>query len=361
MWNAPELTPTTANDEINTSLAYGFGFDFCGVEIDASTGIVNVDKYVSAHDCGTVLNPGLAEGQIRGSWASAYGATFLEEFCYDADGAFRSGTFAEYLVPTAADLPDLTLVHPTPHPSPYTRLGAKGIAEGNQYSTPVCIANAVADALGIDDVQLPLKPAKVLEWLAPEEPPPSSNAVLGSAARLEPATLGQPTISGSDEMQMPATPAQIWDMLLDPNRLARIVPGCEKLEASGDKGFTGTVILGVGPVKGRFDARIDLIDLEKPNKATLVGSAHGALGASRGTGAFELIGNDGGTLVRYSYSVELSGKVVAVGGRMIRGAAKQLIDRFMHALVQQAGRDDGPRDPSGGLAGRLKRLVRSDR
>ncbi|MEM9684402.1 MAG: xanthine dehydrogenase family protein molybdopterin-binding subunit, partial [Pseudomonadota bacterium] len=110
MWNAPELTPTTANDEINTSLAYGFGFDFCGVEIDANTGVIRVDKYVSAHDCGTILNPGLAEGQIRGSWASSYGATVLEEFCYDADGSFQSGTFAEYLVPTAAELPDFTLV-----------------------------------------------------------------------------------------------------------------------------------------------------------------------------------------------------------------------------------------------------------
>ncbi len=361
MWNAPELTPTTANDEINTSLAYGFGFDFCGVEVDPSTGIVTVDKYVSAHDCGAVLNPGLAEGQIRGSWASAYGATFLEEFCYDADGAFRSGTLAEYLVPTAADLPDLTLVHPTPNPSPYTRLGAKGIAEGNQYSTPACIANAVADALGIDDVELPLKPARVLEWLAPEEPTPSSNAVPGFAVSPAPATPGRPTISGSGEAQMPASPAEVWDILLDPDRLARIVPGCERLDAAGDNGFTGTVILGAGPVKGRFDARIDLIDLEKPHQATLVGSAHGALGASRGTGAFELIDSDGGTLVRYSYSVELSGKVVAVGGRMIRGAAKQLIDRFMHALMQQAGREDGPRDPAGGLADRLKRLMRGDR
>ena len=160
MWNAPELTPTTAKDEINTSLAYGFGFDFCGVEVDPATGVVTVDRYVSAHDCGTILNPGLAEGQIRGSWASAYGATFLEEFRYEEDGTFRSGTFAEYLVPTAAELPEIRLVHPTPHPSPYTRLGAKGIAEGNQYTTPVCVANAVADALGVEDIQLPLKPAK---------------------------------------------------------------------------------------------------------------------------------------------------------------------------------------------------------
>ena len=352
MWNAPELTPTTAKDEINTSLAYGFGFDFCGVEVDPATGVVTVDRYVSAHDCGTILNPGLAEGQIRGSWASAYGATFLEEFCYEEDGTFRSGTFAEYLVPTAAELPDIRLVHPTPHPSPYTRLGAKGIAEGNQYTTPVCVANAVADALGVEDIELPLKPAKVLEWIVAEEPPPS--------AAVEPdgddAMPARPTIDGSGEMQVPAPPEAVWAMLLDPERMARIVPGCERLEAAGETGFTGTVVLGAGPVKGRFEARIDLTDLEEPHRARLSGTADGPLGSSRGSGAFDLVAQDGGTLVRYRYSVELSGKVAAVGGRMVRGAARQLIDRFLRALVREAGGDSDP-GSSGGLSGRLKRLV----
>ena len=87
-WSAPELTPTTANDEINTSLAYGFGFDFCGIEIDRATGEIRIDKYVTSHDCGTILNPGLAEGQIRGSFAAAFGATMLEEFVYAEDGSF---------------------------------------------------------------------------------------------------------------------------------------------------------------------------------------------------------------------------------------------------------------------------------
>jgi len=344
MWNAPELTPTTANDEINTSLAYGFGFDFCGVEIDPKTGVVRVDKYVSAHDCGTILNPGLAEGQIRGSWASAYGATFLEEFRYDeGDGSFQSGTFAEYLVPTAAELPDFQLVHPTPNPSPYTRLGAKGIAEGNQYTTPVCVANAVADALGIDDVELPLRPSRVLEWLNQEEPQPSKPVV-----RDEPAEGRGNAIEGSGEMLVPAAPADVWAILLDPEQMAKIVPGCESLDSVGENAFAGVVSLGVGPVKGKFDARIDLVDLKAPESATLNGSANGALGSSRGAGAFELIPQDGGTLVKYAYSVELSGKVAAVGGRMIRGAARHLIDRFMRALVRHAGGGDGPPAGSGG-------------
>ena len=160
-WSGPELTPTTANDEINTSLAYGFAFDFCGVEIDPDTGRVIIDKYVTAHDCGTIINPGLAEGQIRGSFASAIGATLYEEFVYSGDGSFLSGTFADYLIATPTEAIDPVLVHTEQTPSPYTRLGAKGIGEGNQYTTPVCIANAVADALGRESIELPLVPSKV--------------------------------------------------------------------------------------------------------------------------------------------------------------------------------------------------------
>ena len=79
--------------------------------------------------------------------------------------AFCPAAFADYLVPTAAEMPKLDVLHPVQSPSPFTRLGAKGIAEGNQYSTPVCLANAVADALGRPDITLPLKPARVLEWM----------------------------------------------------------------------------------------------------------------------------------------------------------------------------------------------------
>ena len=332
MWSAPELTATTANDEINTSLAYGFGFDFCGVEVDANTGEVKIDKYVSAHDCGTILNPGLAEGQIRGSWAAAYGATFLEEFKYDDDGTFRSGTFAEYTVPTAAELPNIKIVHPTPNPSPYTRLGAKGIAEGNQYSTPACVGNAVADALGYENIELPLYPAKVLSWIKgveakPSRPPQEFQNI---------ASKKLPAIHGSGEFEVMATPTRVWDLLLDPIKLADIVPGCESLEVLGENKFSGVAMLGVGPVKGKFLATIELKDLEKPNKATISGSAEGPLGSSRGSGSFELIEISSGTSLRYKYEVELSGTIAAVGGRLVRGASRQLIDIFLKALARQA-------------------------
>ncbi|HWH81537.1 MAG TPA: xanthine dehydrogenase family protein molybdopterin-binding subunit, partial [Burkholderiaceae bacterium] len=99
-WTPPSLEAPDPGDRINTSAAYGFAFDICAVEVDRDTGRVHIDRYVTAHDAGTLLNPALADGQIRGGFAQGVGAALYEEFRYGADGSFQSGTFADYLVPT---------------------------------------------------------------------------------------------------------------------------------------------------------------------------------------------------------------------------------------------------------------------
>jgi 2-furoyl-CoA dehydrogenase large subunit len=167
-WTPPELTAPTDADGINSSLCHGFIFDFCGVEVDRVTGAVRIDKYVTMHDCGRVLHPGMVDGQITGGFAHAVGAALYEEFSYAADGAFQSGTFADYLVPTVMEIPSPVILH-VETPSPFTPLGAKGVGEGNCMSTPVCLANAVADALGIAEVDLPLAPAKLAALIHPAE------------------------------------------------------------------------------------------------------------------------------------------------------------------------------------------------
>jgi 2-furoyl-CoA dehydrogenase large subunit len=168
-WTPPELAAPDAADHVNSSLAYGFIFDFCGVEIDRDTGAVRIDQYVTMHDAGRLLNPLLVEGQVRGGFAQGVGAALYEEFAYAADGSFLSGTFADYLVPTAAEVPEPLILH-RETPSPFTPLGAKGVGEGNNMSTPVCLANAVADALGASDVTLPLTKARVSALLDGAEP-----------------------------------------------------------------------------------------------------------------------------------------------------------------------------------------------
>jgi len=160
VWTPPELEPPSSDDRINTSLTYGFVFDMCGLEIDPVTYQVRVDRYVSMHDAGRILNPMIAEGQIRGAFAQGIAAALYEEFSYDEEGAFLSGTFADYLVPTVNEVPELEILH-YESPSPLTPLGAKGLAEGNCMSTPACIANAIADALGTEDVVLPATPRRI--------------------------------------------------------------------------------------------------------------------------------------------------------------------------------------------------------
>jgi len=123
------------------------------------------------HDAGRILNPALFDGQVLGGFAHGLGAAFYEEFVYGEDGSFLSGTFADYPVPTAREVPAPVILH-RQTPSPITPLGAKGVGEGNSMSTPVCIANAVADALGIANLALPLTPQRVAALLRPRKNDP---------------------------------------------------------------------------------------------------------------------------------------------------------------------------------------------
>jgi 2-furoyl-CoA dehydrogenase large subunit len=184
VWSPPELEPPSSDDRINTSLTYGFVFDMCGVEIDPLSYQVRVDRYVSMHDAGRLLNPMIANGQMRGAFVQGIAAALYEEFVYDEAGQFLTGTFADYLVPTVAEIPAVEMLHQET-PSPLTPLGAKGLAEGNCMSVPSCIANAIADALGVRDIALPATPRRIHALIAGAEeiPPVDAAARVPEAAR----------------------------------------------------------------------------------------------------------------------------------------------------------------------------------
>ena len=160
VWSPPELEPPTSGDGINTSLTYGFVFDMCGIEIDPISYQVKIDRYVTMHDAGRLLNPMIAEGQIHGSFVQGIATALYEEFMYDESGSFLTGTFADYPVPTACEIPPVEILH-MESPSPFTPLGAKGLGEGNCMSVPVCVANAIADALSATNIPLPATPKRV--------------------------------------------------------------------------------------------------------------------------------------------------------------------------------------------------------
>jgi carbon-monoxide dehydrogenase large subunit len=134
------------------------------VEVDVETGVVTLLRYVVAHDCGRVINPMIVEGQICGGVTQGIGGGLYEEFVYDANGQCLSGTFMDYLVPTAAEVPPIEQIH-LEYPSPRNPLGMKGVGEGGAVSPPAAIANAVEDALRPFDVcvrETPLSPDRVL-------------------------------------------------------------------------------------------------------------------------------------------------------------------------------------------------------
>jgi len=163
---APGLAGPLQDDRCNSSAAYGFLADVAVVEVDPETGRVAVLDYVSVHDAGRILNPLLAEGQVLGGLAHGLGAALFEQHVYDPDGQLLTATFLDYLVPSAPELPPRVTTAFVESPSPNSPLGAKGIGEGTTMSAPAAIANAVADALGQEDVELPITPERCWAWLA---------------------------------------------------------------------------------------------------------------------------------------------------------------------------------------------------
>lgn len=143
--------------------AFGSGAHLAMVEVDTRTGRVDILKYLVVHDCGTVINPALVEGQIRGGSAQGIGAALLEELVYDDDGQLRTGTMMDYLLPTAMEIPAIEIVHQET-PCPFHPLGVKGCGEAGTVGPAAALANAVSDALGTPMNVLPLTPERL--WLA---------------------------------------------------------------------------------------------------------------------------------------------------------------------------------------------------
>jgi carbon-monoxide dehydrogenase large subunit len=145
---------------------FPFGAYLCMVEVDRETGAITVLRFDGVDDCGMVVNPLLARGQVHGGIAQGLGQALLEEIVYDEDGQLISGSFLDYAMPAADDLPSLRIGH-TVTPSPITPLGVKGIGESGTIGSTPAIANAVMDALaplGIRHIDIPLTAHKV--WQA---------------------------------------------------------------------------------------------------------------------------------------------------------------------------------------------------
>jgi carbon-monoxide dehydrogenase large subunit len=187
------------------NFVWPFGTHICIVEVDPDTGGVDLKKYVAVDDCGNVINPMIVEGQLHGGIVQGIAQALFEEVAYDAaSGQIRGGTFLDYAMPTANEIPDIQLGS-TVTPSPTNELGVKGIGEAGTIASSAAVINAICDALaplGIKHVDMPASPDRL--WKQIQEARASHGN--GSGAAYQGAS-GQavPARGGTDHSPVPGS------------------------------------------------------------------------------------------------------------------------------------------------------------
>ena len=179
----PGLEETTFYDPEN--FVFPFGAHACVVDVDVETGKIDISRYVCVDDCGPAINPKLIDGQIHGGVVHGIGQALYERIHYDDDGQLVTGTFVDYALPSAADVPSFETDR-TETPSPVNSLGVKGVGEAGTIAATPAIVNAVIDALrplGVTYIDMPLSPQNV--WAKIQEAkgnavPPDPGAQGGS-------------------------------------------------------------------------------------------------------------------------------------------------------------------------------------
>jgi carbon-monoxide dehydrogenase large subunit len=140
-------------------VVYPYGVHTCIVEVDPASGRVRLDRYIVAEDCGRVINPLVADGQVRGAVAQGLAGALFESFVYDGEGQPMTTSLMDYLVPTAGEFIPVELHH-LAVPVPDSPTGAKGVGESGTLAPGAAVANAVANALGAECNSLPVG----LDW-----------------------------------------------------------------------------------------------------------------------------------------------------------------------------------------------------
>ena len=157
----PGLKETAFFDPVNFS--FPSGAFICEVEVDPDTGHTEIVQFTSADDFGTIINPMVVEGQVHGGVAQGIGQAMLEQVIYDEAGQLLTGSYMDYTMPRAADLPFYDVSHHST-PSPNNPLGIKGCGEAGAIGAPPAVINAITDAIGSNDIEMPATPQTV--WRA---------------------------------------------------------------------------------------------------------------------------------------------------------------------------------------------------
>ncbi len=167
----PGLKETAFFDPVNFS--FPSGAFICEVEVDPETGEVEIVQFTSADDFGTIINPMIVEGQVHGGVTQGIGQALLEQVIYDADGQLITGSYMDYTMPRASDVPFFNVQHHET-PSPNNPLGVKGCGEAGAIGSPPAVINAITDAIGSNDLAMPATPQAV--WRAIQAAAPAHAA-----------------------------------------------------------------------------------------------------------------------------------------------------------------------------------------
>jgi carbon-monoxide dehydrogenase large subunit len=164
---SPEFVVTRHYSPRQYPFCFTNGIQACWLEVDAETGFVTLLKYWVVEDCGVVINPQLVDDQIRGGVVQGIGAALYEHCLYDGQGQMLNANMADYLVPMAAEMPDIEIAH-VETPTAESELGAKGVGEAGTAGAPAAVANAINDALSPLDARvnaIPATPELILKAL----------------------------------------------------------------------------------------------------------------------------------------------------------------------------------------------------
>jgi len=134
---------------------------------------------------------------------------------------------------------------------------------------------------------------------------------------------------------LPAPPAKVWELLTDPVRLAKLLPGCERLEPDGPDRFKVAVKLGIAAISGNYSGSVEFGEKKPPTSMRMKLSGMGVPGFVDGVGHIELVEKSGQTELRYTGEAQVGGMIAAVGQRMVEGAARKIVDQFFAAAAEE--------------------------
>ena len=269
VYRPPFEVPDVERKFGNLTLTYAAQVHVAVVEVDPETGAYEIVDYAAVDDCGKRINPQIVEGQVMGATAQALGAAVHETYEYDEDGNLLTPNFYDYHVPHALDMPPLA-TGAIESPSPFTPLGTKGMGEGGGAGIHAICA-AIQDATGqvVTDSHNPYQRV----W-----------RLLQEAWRVN--------VSGDRVFEAPR--ATVWQVLNDPESMAKTMPGVESFDVHDDRHWTANVKipLGLGSMKMKVD--MEKVEEREPDFAKLAVKGNGVGAIMNMETSFTLSDADGG-------------------------------------------------------------------